>query len=238
MIIKAVTFDLWFTLLCGREYTEYRIDLLSKFLAKEGFLKNRDLIKEQYLAANDYYTVVKKKENRHISAAERLEYILNNLDINLKDESKHILTKHLEDAIFIDPPPLIDDARKVSKSLYKKYRIGLICDSGFTPGRILRKVLKNHNVLKYFNCTVFSDEVGRTKPHTLIFKTTALKLQVKESEVMHVGDLLETDIAGAKSVGMKTVWFNREKNEPGNNLEFKPDYEIKKLSELLEILEL
>lgn len=237
MTIKAVTFDLWLTLFCMRDYSEYRINLLSQFLAKEGFPKNRDLIEEQYIAAGDIYTDAWRKKQRYVSGAERLEYILKNLDINLPNESKRILTIQLEEAVFNDPPPLIEGAETVLKSLYKKYRIGLICDSGFTPARILRQVLKNHNVLKYFNCTVFSDEVGRTKPYPLIFKTTAKKLQVKENEVMHVGDLFETDIAGAKAVGMKTVWFNREK-KLRRNIKFKPDYEIKRLLELLEIPEL
>jgi putative hydrolase of the HAD superfamily len=238
MIVKGVTFDLWLTLFCMRDYSEYRINLLSQFLAKEGFPKDRNLIEEQYIAAEDIYTNTWKKKQRHVSGPERIKYILRNLDIKLLYESKRILTRKLEEAIFSDPPPLIKDAETVLKSLYKKYRIGLICDSGFTPGRILRQVLKNHNVLKYFKCTLFSDEVGRTKPHSIIFKKAVENFKAKEKEVMHVGDLLDTDIAGAKAAGMKTVWFNREEKKIKSSIKFKPDYEIKKLPELLEILEL
>ncbi|GAI01605.1 unnamed protein product, partial [marine sediment metagenome] len=62
-----------------------------------------------------------------------------------------------------------------------------------------------HNVLKYFCCTIFSDEIGRNKPNPIVFRQALKKLEVKATEAVHVGDLPETDIAGAKAVGMKTV---------------------------------
>ena len=47
---------------------------------------------------------------------------------------------------------------------------------------------------------------------------------------MHVGDSLESDVAGAKSVGAVSVWLNRgaKRNDTG----IVPDYEIQSLTEL------
>ncbi|TET62984.1 MAG: hypothetical protein E3J47_02630 [Candidatus Stahlbacteria bacterium] len=42
----------------------------------------------------------------------------------------------------------------------------------------------------------------------IVFSKALEKLKVRALETIHIGDLLETDIAGAKAVGMKTVWFN------------------------------
>jgi len=112
----------------------------------------------------------------------------------------------------------------------------LICDSGMSPGRILRKVLESHNLLKYFNCTVFSDEMGCTKPNPIIFKKALKKLNAEPVEAIHIGDLLLTDIAGAKAVGMKAVWFNWKNELRRVGIDIQPDYEIHKLSELLHIV--
>ncbi len=60
-------------------------------------------------------------------------------------------------------------------------------------------------------------------------------LGVNAGEAMHIGDLLRTDIAGAKAAGMKAVWVRvREPDAEGVT----PDYTIKRLSEVLTIPEI
>ena len=122
-------------------------------------------------------------------------------------------------------------------SLYDHYTIGLISNSGVTPGRNLRQVLDNHGILQYFHCTVFSDEVGYHKPHPIIFQKAIDELQIEANDIVHVGDLFEADVAGAKASGMKAVWFNAtERNHQIDEIGLVPDYEIKALTQLLEIL--
>jgi len=61
-------------------------------------------------------------------------------------------------------------------------------------------------------------------------------LHVSASEAMFVGDAPFHDIAGARQVGMKTIWLRRlgekEKADTGN-----PDKIIRGLEELLKILQ-
>ncbi len=52
---------------------------------------------------------------------------------------------------------------------------------------------------------LFSDEVGFRKPHPKIFEIAAEKLNAKPCEIVHVGDNLKTDVAGAKNAGFKAV---------------------------------
>lgn len=237
-MIKAVTFDLWNTLLCDRHYGDYRIDILKQMLENEGFSRDRHIVKTAYSSAMNYSIERWKKERRHIPAAELTEFILRDLDVHLSTELKSVIINGFEEAIFNDPPPLMKDANIVLKSLHNRYRIGLISNSGVTPGRVLRKILGGHTVLRYFRCTVFSDEVGYHKPHPIIFRRAVGELQVKADEAIHVGDLLEADVAGAKAIGMKTVWLNiAEKGYQGDYVKFLPDYEIGNLSQLMEILE-
>lgn len=232
---KAITFDLWNTIFDVIDYTEERIDFLTQFLKKGGFPCDKELIREAYLSALKFFTDTWRSEHRHISAGERTEYTLRVVGIDLPDTSEKVIVKEFEEIVLNNPPRLIDDAARVIKVLHENYKLGLICDSGMSPGRILRDILRGHKILKYFSCTIFSDEVGYTKPNPILFKKALEKLNAEPAEAIHVGDLLRTDIAGAKAVGMKAVWFNW-KNEQRSEREVVPDYEIHKLSELLSIL--
>jgi len=236
-MVRAVTFDLWNTILCDRDYGDYRIDLLTRTLNEEGFARDRHIVEVEYSSTIDFFNEVWRKERRHMPVTKLTEFILNRLDVHLPAEVKSSLVKDFKTAIFNDPPPLVKDAKRVLESLHGRYGIGLISNSGVTPGRNLRQVLNNHKVLQYFSCTVFSDEVGYHKPHPIIFRKAIGKLQVEASDAIHVGDILEADVVGAKAVGMKAVWFNMaEKNWQKDEIQFVPDYEIENLTELTEIL--
>ncbi len=235
-MLKAVTFDFWDTIVHTTDYAGARINFLTKILNEEGFSKERKLIRAAYLFSQKAFYDIWKNDQRYISAAERVELILNDLNITISYKLKCIIIKEFEEIILRVLPPLLPDAEMVLGLLRNRYRIGLICDSGMSPGKILKKVLQRHDVLKYIFVTIFSDEIGYTKPNPRIFKAALKKLKVQPNEVIHVGDLLATDIVGAKAVGMKAIWFNWKNDKKNDNVNIMPDYEINRLSQLLQII--
>lgn len=84
-------------------------------------------------------------------------------------------------------------------------RTALICDTGFTPGRIVRVLLDRVGLLEHLEVCIFSDEVGVPKPHRRMFDAALEPLSALPSEAVHVGDLRRTDIAGAHAAGMRAV---------------------------------
>jgi putative hydrolase of the HAD superfamily len=84
-------------------------------------------------------------------------------------------------------------------------RRALICDTGYTPGRVVRQLLSRVGLLEYLEVTAFSDEVGVPKPHPRMFITALDGLGVGPSGAVHVGDLRRSDVAGARAHGMSTV---------------------------------
>jgi FMN phosphatase YigB (HAD superfamily) len=88
-------------------------------------------------------------------------------------------------------------------------RLGIISDTGFSPGRVLRGFLSRAGLLHRFDpaALTFSDEVGVPKPNPRIFWAALEALGVEPSQAVHVGDLRATDVAGARSVGMGSVRF-------------------------------
>ncbi len=84
-------------------------------------------------------------------------------------------------------------------------RTALICDTGFTPGRIIRVLLERVGLLEHLEVCIFSDEIGVPKPHRRMFEAALEPLESRPEEAVHVGDLRRTDIAGAREAGMRAV---------------------------------
>ncbi|NNL67114.1 MAG: HAD-IA family hydrolase, partial [Myxococcales bacterium] len=61
---------------------------------------------------------------------------------------------------------------------------------------------------------VFSDEVGVPKPHPRIFRAALEPLGVDPAQALHVGDLLHTDVAGARSFCMASVRIRALHDDP------------------------
>jgi putative hydrolase of the HAD superfamily len=84
-------------------------------------------------------------------------------------------------------------------------RRALVCDTGFSPGRVVRQLLDRAGLLELLEVQAFSDEVGVSKPHPRIFHRVLTALECEAADALHVGDLRRTDVAGARNVGMRTV---------------------------------
>lgn len=100
----------------------------------------------------------------------------------------------------------IDGSRDVLARLAARgVRTALICDTGYTPGRIVRQLLRRVGLLEYLEVTAFSDEVGVPKPHPRMFRAALGTLCVDAKGAVHVGDLRRSDVAGARAEGMGSV---------------------------------
>ena len=83
---------------------------------------------------------------------------------------------------------------------------------------------------------VISGEVNQRKPSPKIFNRALQALGVDASETVFVGDMLDLDVKGPKSVGMKTVLIQRKPLKDVANT--KPDYIVMRLDELLTLLKI
>ena len=83
---------------------------------------------------------------------------------------------------------------------------------------------------------VLSSEMARAyKPLPSPFLRIVEMLKVAPGEVLYVGDNLYDDVLGAQSVGIKAAWINRF-GKPHNPMYPKPDYELRSLMELPDVL--
>jgi putative hydrolase of the HAD superfamily len=85
-----------------------------------------------------------------------------------------------------------------------------------------------------FSFVVFSQDVGVEKPDAGIFLAACEKAACAPVELIHIGDSLDQDVAGANEVGVVSVWLNRDAKP--NDSGVVPGHEIRSLTELIEIL--
>ena len=89
--------------------------------------------------------------------------------------------------------------------MHGKYKLGVISDAIFSPGRALRKLLAHYDLQDFFDSFVFSDEIGRAKPDASVFEAAAKELGVRPGEIVHIGDRELKDIAGPHAIGARAV---------------------------------
>jgi len=232
-LIKAVTFDLWNTLIVEKNYTELRVAAFRKALLGEGISRTLEEVLKAHEAATARYNRVWAEEHRHFPNEERLNLSLELLGVELPDNVKAYVAREFAEAFLRDPPELNDGVEETVRSLSAKMKLGIISDTGLTPGSVIRRFLAEKGLLSYFSAMIFSDELGYCKPDIKSFMKALGLLGVAPSEAMHVGDLLRTDVAGAKAAGMKAIWLKVREGERAEGVV--PDYVITSLPQLLKI---
>ncbi|TYL39004.1 hydrolase [Natronococcus pandeyae] len=80
-----------------------------------------------------------------------------------------------------------------------------------------------------------SEETGREKPGSVMFTLPLARLDRRPSEAIMVGDNVGADIVGANAVGLETVLWNADPDEPLEGRR-KPDHRIDAFEELTEVV--
>lgn len=202
--IRAVTYDCWGTLLKDRDWEgayESRVSALSRFLRRSSD-EARELLNEAWARHDEAWKQVETFGPGRMAA-----YCLEARGIS-DDDSLRELTKAFEEASIDHGVDAVEGAAETLTSLREaNIRLGLVCDTGFTPGRVVRQLLEENGLLDYLEVLCFSDEVGVPKPGAEIFGKAIAELGVRPPEAIHIGDLKRTDITGAHDIGMHAIRF-------------------------------
>ncbi|HET7482522.1 MAG TPA: HAD family hydrolase [Actinomycetota bacterium] len=202
--IRAVTYDCWGTLLKDRDWEgayEERVSALSRFLRRSSD-DSRELLNEAWARHDEAWKQVETFGPGRMAA-----YCLEARGI-FDDKMIRDLTREFEEASLSHGVDAVEGARETLGALKEaNIRIGLVCDTGFTPGRVVRQLLEDNGLIEFLEVTCFSDEVGVPKPGAEIFEKALAELGARPPEAVHIGDLRRTDIAGAHDMGMHAIRF-------------------------------
>ncbi len=241
--ITTVTFDLWQTLLLDErdlgnaralvrlQGAQSALTTLGKDFSIEHIRQAYDSCFLQCRNIRDSGLDVDFREQVSIFVDHIESGLTDDLDQAVMDDIAHIYA----DSFLTHPPPAHVDAIDVLQGVKDLgFRMGLISNTGMTPGFTFRQYMDERGLLEYFHTLVFSDEVQLAKPSKGIFMMTLDALGATPEQTIHVGDHVLNDVVGPKRCGMKTIWISGfyEREDP-DDPESEPDITVSGLAEVL-----
>jgi HAD superfamily hydrolase (TIGR01549 family) len=207
---RAVTFDCWQTLMVEVDPAQARlarIEAVASCASRVGRRLSHDGAREvldAVLRRHQQSWHAQRATTAHEAARWALESL--QLPAATLEEVLPELGRTLALTSLASEMRALEGARATLERLAESgIRRALICDTGLSPGKVVRQLLARVDLLDLLEVQIFSDELGVTKPHARMFEHALLPLGVSAADALHVGDLRRTDIAGARAMGMQSV---------------------------------
>ena len=128
-------------------------------------------------------------------------------------------------------PGLVEGAKELMDYFRNRgYRLHM-CSNGFHE--VQYKKLRACGLYEYFDTIILSEDAGYNKPAPEYFDYAFKKSGAKKESTLMIGDNFQTDILGAKRVGLRVAYFNRYPEYPATE---PIDYEVTSLRQLMDIL--
>jgi len=221
--ISAVTFDLWDTLVKeipgGPErVAQIRVDSISTVLEGAGIAHTAAEVRSAYDKCGMFLELTWSKR-RDLPVREHVLFLLNCVDAKLASRLKghefDEIEKAYAEGLLKNPPRLLPGAKEALRSVRSRgYHMGLISNTGRTPGYALKMILAEMGILEQFDVTSFSNELLVRKPAETIFRVTLERLRIPAKAAVHIGDNAEQDVEGARRVGMRAIHLIAEGAKP------------------------
>ena len=126
------------------------------------------------------------------------------------------------------------DAGPVLHALKERgLRTGLLSNTHW-PRSTHEDWLARDGILDLLDARVYTSDLEHVKPHPDAFAALLDAVDVDAGRAVFVGDRLHDDIAGAKAVGLRTVWV---RNDVVPSYDVQPDAVVTELGELVDVVE-
>ena len=124
------------------------------------------------------------------------------------------------------------DTIKLLETLYGRYMMYIVSNGG---SKVQSGRLADCGIGKYFEDIFISEDAKAEKPTVEFFDYCFdRRPEIEKDVTVIIGDSLTSDIQGGINAGIRTIWFNPEGQQASG---IHPDYEVKTLMEIPELLE-
>lgn len=212
-LYQHFSFDLWLTIIKSNPDFKLKRDQLFKdfFDLPNSLDEVRNAIRHYDLLCNK----ISEKTGRHIFRDKIFLMILNDLQVNLDCihinqinefciEVDSLFERNMPELHWLDIELFLQKIKEKGKTS------SILSNTAFILGESLRKVLNKLGLLEYFSFEIFSDEIGVSKPNTLIYEALLNKVSsirpIEKQQIVHIGDNPIADYDGARSFGM-SAWL-------------------------------
>jgi putative hydrolase of the HAD superfamily len=251
-MLKAVAFDLWETLITdtpelSRRQERLRLSRMEEILARRGHTDVADRLEHAYRAIWHRCQQLYWSADRDIPCRRQIEHFLEELGLDrasFEETSLAELEHAYANAAVEVLPAAVEGAAETLRMLKARgFGIGLISNTGRTPGYALRGILEALGLSPSIDVMVFSNEHGACKPQPSIFEVLRRGLGVAWGEMLFVGDNLYVDVHGAQRCGMRAIHFEPPVRGTAiappvdHGLEIVPDARVSELRAVVALVE-
>jgi putative hydrolase of the HAD superfamily len=216
---KHVSFDLWMTLI--KSDPVFKLER-NGLLRSHFHLRQDEIVIGEIVRKHDlYYNRHNEQTGESVPSDAMWRVILADLGVEAEAATKERIADFelkAESLFYQYPPKLIDEATgDILYTLHSRgITLNILSNTGFTKGRLLRRLLNDWGIGAHFHFQVYSDEVGYSKPHRGIFDAMWSELEkinsVGKHEVLHIGDNSFADVEGAFTYGITGKLFCQTTN--------------------------
>lgn len=142
------------------------------------------------------------------------------------------------DILLLEAHILDKEIKNLIIELYEKgYYLGIISNNSI---RNVEYILEREGIKKYFKKVVISEAIKERKPNLKVYMTAFEGIPKEDyNQIAFVSDELLEDLLAVKILGVKTIWYEQNIHNKWKKKEevlMEPDYKIKTMKELLNIL--
>jgi HAD superfamily hydrolase (TIGR01509 family) len=224
-VTKAVLFDVGWTLIYPKPT---RKEATERYLLALGYsFPPEDLESANRVAVNFYrihrwqpeavQNITQFWQEYYSIFVEHLRVNDPGLPIALSDQANRAVQFHL-----------YPETRPILQELHRRgYLVGAVSNWSSE----LPNILKDLRLIDCLDSLVVSDQIGYHKPQPEIFRYALDSLGVPAISTVHIGDDLQADVEGARQVGIKPIWLDRNARD-----DITRSHRIQSLDELFNIL--
>ena len=217
--IKAIIFDAYGTLFDVNSAAEKCKDKIGdKWEGFANFWRTTQLeytwLRSLMKRHKDFWQVTEDSLNKSMKAF--------NIDPGMKNELLNLYK-------VLSPFKEVPETLKILKE--KKFKLAIL--SNGTPS-LLNELVMGNNLNDLFDDLFSIEEVGIYKPDSKVYDLPIKRYKIKKNEVVFLS-ANTWDVSGGGNYGFNSIWVNRN-NSIFDNLDYKPQNEIKNLNELTKLI--
>jgi len=217
--IKAIIFDAYGTLFDVNSAAENCKDRIGdKWEAFANFWRTTQLeytwLRSLMKRHKDFWQITEDSLDKSMKAF--------NIDPSMKNE---LLNLYQNLSSFKEVPKVLKTIKE------RKFKLAIL--SNGTPS-LLKELVKSNNLGNLFDDIFSIEKVQIYKPDSKVYDIPIKKYKIEKKEVVFLS-ANTWDVSGGGNYGYQSIWVNRNQSI-FDNLDYKPSFEIKDLSELLNII--
>lgn len=209
-MIKAVFFDLYNT---AARFHPSREELQAAACRQGGYQVTPEGIARGYSHADQFMAMENAKDPVFKRTAEAQQTFFAQYERLVLEGAGIAVSQEVADQIFhrLHQMPyglaLYEDVLPTLRLLKEhKLILGLISNIKRDPQQLCESL----GLSLYLDFAITSQEVGAEKPHPPIFLAALAKAGVEPHEALHVGDQYDSDVLGARAVGIHPILIDRD----------------------------